>query len=110
MSEQDAATAFTLTGPMSASGAMLRVFSDIEAVQRMLDFEAALARAEAAHGVIPETAVAAIVACCNAARLDMPALAQAAATNNTKSTSAVTVCALSESRNACDEGAGAARW
>jgi 3-carboxy-cis,cis-muconate cycloisomerase len=79
MSEQGADTAFTLTGAMSASSAMLRVFSDAEAVQRMLDFEAALARAEAAHGVIPEAAVAAIVACCDAARLDMPALAQAAA-------------------------------
>lgn len=79
MSEQGAESAFTLTGPMSASGEMLRVFSDVQAVQRMLDFEAALARAEAAHGVIPKEAVAAIVACCNADRLDLPALAQAAA-------------------------------
>ncbi|MFL6719149.1 MAG: 3-carboxy-cis,cis-muconate cycloisomerase, partial [Burkholderiaceae bacterium] len=79
MSEQGAEAAFTLTGPMSASSEMRRVFSDLDAVQRMLDFEAALARAEAAHGVIPEAAVAAIVACCDAARLDMPALAQAAA-------------------------------
>ena len=79
MSEQGAEAAFTLTGPMSASCEMRRVFSDLDAVQRMLDFEAALARAEAAHGVIPEAAVAAIVACCDAARLDMPALAQAAA-------------------------------
>ena len=70
---------FTLTGPMSASADMLRVFSDHAAVQRMLDFEAALARAEAAHGVIPATAVAAIVAACDAARLDLPALAQSAA-------------------------------
>ena len=70
---------FTLTGPMSASADMLRVFSDHAAVQRMLDFEAALARAESAHGVIPATAVAAIVAACDAARLDLPALAQSAA-------------------------------
>lgn len=64
---------------MGASGDMLRVFSDQAAVQRMLDFEAALARAEAAHGVIPASAVAAIAACCDAARIDLPALAQAAA-------------------------------
>ena len=79
MSEDAAVTGFTLTGPMSASGEMLRLFSDREAVQRMLDFEAALARAEAAHGVIPEAAVAAIVACCDVSKIDMPALAQAAA-------------------------------
>src|SRR5689334_3307061 len=79
MSDAPAASGFTLTGPMSASADMLRVFSDVRAVQRMLDFEAALARAEAAHGVIPEAAVAAIVACCNVDRMDLPALAQAAA-------------------------------
>ena len=73
------AGSFTLTGPMGASSDMLRVFSDQAAVQRMLDFEAGLARAEAAHGVIPASAVAAIVACCDAARIDMPALAQSAA-------------------------------
>ena len=79
MSDGAAAGSFTLTGPMSASADMLPVFSDQAAVQRMLDFEAALARAEAAHGVIPAEAVAPIAACCHASRLDLPALAQAAA-------------------------------
>jgi len=79
MSDSAAACGFTLTGPMSASADMLPVFSNEAAVQRMLDFEAALARAEAAHGVIPAEAVAPIAACCQAARLDLPALAQAAA-------------------------------
>src|SRR5438128_2710301 len=78
MSDGAAVRGFTLTGPMSASSDMLPVFSDQAAVQRMLDFEAALARAEAAHGVIPTAAVTPIVACCQAARLDLPALAQAA--------------------------------
>ncbi len=64
---------------MSASAEMLAVFSDRAAVQRMLDFEAALARAEAAHGVIPADAVASIAACCQVAHMDLPALAQAAA-------------------------------
>lgn len=79
MSDGVAARGFTLTGPMLASADMLSLFSDQAAVQRMLDFEAALARAEAAHGIIPADAVAAIVDCCDAARIDLPALAQAAA-------------------------------
>ena len=78
MSDGVASGGFTLTGPMSASADMLTVFSDQAAVQRMLDFEAALARAEAAHGVIPANAVAPIAACCKAAQLDLAALAQAA--------------------------------
>ena len=79
MSDEAVTGGFTLTGPMSASADMLPLFSDQAAVQRMLDFEAALARAEAANGVIPAAAVAPIAACCQAARLDLPALAQAAA-------------------------------
>lgn len=79
MSDKAVAGGFTLTGPMLASADMLPLFSDQAAVQRMLDFEAALARAEAAHGVIPAAAVAPIAACCQAARLDLPVLAQAAA-------------------------------
>jgi 3-carboxy-cis,cis-muconate cycloisomerase len=70
---------YTLTKPLSGGAQMLAVFSDAAAVQRMLDFEAALARAEAAHGVIPQAAVAPIEAACNAAQIDLPALADAAA-------------------------------
>jgi 3-carboxy-cis,cis-muconate cycloisomerase len=44
----------------------------------MLDFEAALARAEAAVGVIPASAVAAIEAACKADQFDLAALADAA--------------------------------
>jgi 3-carboxy-cis,cis-muconate cycloisomerase len=72
-------TSSYLTGPMFSTDAMLQAFSDHACIQRMLDFEAALARAEAHHGVIPATAVAAIVAGCDAALIDLPALAQAAA-------------------------------
>src|SRR3546814_14463695 len=45
----------------------------------MLDFEAALARAEAAVGVIPAGAPAAIVAACDAGLYDLAALAAAIA-------------------------------
>jgi 3-carboxy-cis,cis-muconate cycloisomerase len=79
MSDDAAAGGFTLTGPMFAGPDMLAVFSDQAAVRRMLDFEAALARAEAAHGVIPAAAAAPIAACCKVEQLDLPALSQAAA-------------------------------
>lgn len=69
----------SLTAPMFSTDAMQRVFSAQAGVQRMLDFEAALARAEALHGVIPPAAVAGIVAGCDVALIDLPALAAAAA-------------------------------
>ena len=46
--------------------AMRAVFSDRSRVQRMLDFESALARAEAAAGVIPPAAATTIERCCRA--------------------------------------------
>jgi hypothetical protein len=48
-------------------------------VQGMLDFEAALARAEAKTGVVPEAAAAPIAAKCRAELFDLAALAVAAA-------------------------------
>lgn len=68
-----------LTGPMFSTDAMRAVFTGRATVQRMLDFEAALARAEAGQGVIPRAAVAPIVACCDAERVDLDKLAAAAA-------------------------------
>lgn len=60
--------------------AMRAIFCDAGRVQGMLDFEAALARAEARVGVIPSEAVASIEAACKAELYDYPALAQAIAT------------------------------
>lgn len=60
--------------------AMRAIFCDAGRVQGMLDFEAALARAEARVGVIPAEAVAPIAAACKAELYDYPALAQAIAT------------------------------
>jgi 3-carboxy-cis,cis-muconate cycloisomerase len=60
--------------------AMRAIFCDVGRVQGMLDFEAALARAEARVGVIPAEAVAPIEAACKAELYDYPALAQAIAT------------------------------
>jgi 3-carboxy-cis,cis-muconate cycloisomerase len=60
--------------------AMRAIFCDAGRVQGMLDFEAALARAEARVGLIPADAVAPIEAACKAELYDYPALAQAIAT------------------------------
>nr|WP_230927753.1 3-carboxy-cis,cis-muconate cycloisomerase [Pseudomonas wenzhouensis] len=59
---------------------MRAIFCDAGRVQGMLDFEAALARAEARVGLIPAEAVAPIEAACKAELYDYPALAQAIAT------------------------------
>ena len=51
-----------LLDSLAASEPMSRVFSDVSALAAMLDFEAALARAEASVGVIPSDAATAITA------------------------------------------------
>src|SRR5690242_10869276 len=53
---------------------MAAVFSGETHVRRMLDFEAALARAEARAGVIPSEAADAITAACQVERFDVPVL------------------------------------
>ena len=50
--------------------AMRRVFSDESRVQKYLDFEAALARAQARLGIIPQNAAEEIVHHCDAAEID----------------------------------------
>lgn len=56
---------------------MRDIFSDQGRVQGMLDFEAALARAQAGLGVIPGDSVADIVAACDARLYDFDELAEA---------------------------------
>jgi 3-carboxy-cis,cis-muconate cycloisomerase len=67
-----------LLAPMLSSAPMRAACDDATYLQRMLDFEAALARAEAATGVIPATAIGPIGAACNAQAFDLAALAEAA--------------------------------
>ncbi len=67
-----------LLAPMLSSTAMRAVCDDATYLQYMLDFEAALARAEAATGVIPAKSAAPITAACKAASFDLGALAEAA--------------------------------
>jgi 3-carboxy-cis,cis-muconate cycloisomerase len=67
-----------LLAPMLSSPAMRAVCDDVGYLQHMLDFEAALARAEAAVGVIPEGASGPITKACRAEAFDLAALAEAA--------------------------------
>jgi 3-carboxy-cis,cis-muconate cycloisomerase len=67
-----------LLAPMLSSAAMRAVCDDVACLQNMLDFEAALARAEAAAGVIPATAPDAITNACKAESFDLASLAEAA--------------------------------
>jgi 3-carboxy-cis,cis-muconate cycloisomerase len=68
-----------LLDSLFASAAMSAVFSDAARLQRMLDFEAALARAEARCGVIPAAAAHSIAAKCKVELIDANALAAATA-------------------------------
>jgi 3-carboxy-cis,cis-muconate cycloisomerase len=63
---------------MLSSAAMRAVCDDVASLQHMLDFEAALARAEAANGVIPTSAADTIAKACKASSFDLGALAEAA--------------------------------
>ena len=67
-----------LLAPMLSSPAMRAVYDDAATLQNMLDFEAALARAEATVGVIPWAAVTPIAKACKAESFDLATLADAA--------------------------------
>lgn len=69
----------SLLEPLFRWQALEELLGDRARVQGMLDFEAALARAEAAAGVIPAPAAALIAAKCRAELVDREALARAAA-------------------------------
>ena len=67
-----------LTSAISSTEAMQHIFSARSTLQSMLDVEAALARALAAEGVIPVSAVDPWVRCCQADQIDIPSLVIAA--------------------------------
>src|SRR5689334_6086370 len=67
-----------LLAPMLSSAAMRAICDDAATLQNMLDFEAALARAEAALGVIPAAAAGPITNACRAESFELAALADAA--------------------------------
>lgn len=69
-----------LLAPSLSSAAMRAVCDDAAFVRHMLEFEGALARAEAATGTIPAAAAETISRICRDANLDIAALANTAAT------------------------------
>ena len=68
-------------GALYGTDAMRACMGEMAFLQRMLDVEAALARAQARLGIVPPEAAQSITAAAQADRLDLPALA--AATRNT---------------------------
>jgi 3-carboxy-cis,cis-muconate cycloisomerase len=95
-----------LLGPLFSTDRARGIFSDAARLQGMLDFEAALARAEASAGVIPAQAAPPIAASCRAELFDAGALARGAAAAGNLAIPLVK--ALTERVRATD--AGAARW
>src|SRR3979490_3273750 len=67
-----------LLAPLFSSAAMRAVCDDAAVLQHMLDFEAALARAEAQVGVIPASAVGPVAKACRAEGFSIGKLAEAA--------------------------------
>jgi len=74
-----------LIDSLSTTDALADVFSDASLLQAMLDFEAALARAEVKAGVIPAQAAEAIGAAANADGFDAVAIAREARESGTVS-------------------------
>jgi 3-carboxy-cis,cis-muconate cycloisomerase len=75
-------TSFPMSEPGQAlfsTTEMCTLFSSAAHVQAMLAFEAALARAEAQAGIIPQEAAVVIAACCKVERFDVAALYREAA-------------------------------
>jgi 3-carboxy-cis,cis-muconate cycloisomerase len=79
IAERDATRRMQLLDPLFRWQALDETFSDRAGVQRMLEFEAALARAEARTGVIPAAAAVAIEKKCRAEHINFQQLAHAAA-------------------------------
>ena len=67
-----------LLAPMLSSAAMRAVCDDRATLQNMLDFEAALARAEAAVGIVPAETAEVIAKACKSDTFDIADLADAA--------------------------------
>ena len=66
-----------LISSLATTPALAEVFSDESVMRAMLEFEAALARAEASVGIIPKDAAKAITKCAASATIDLTALADA---------------------------------
>jgi len=61
---------------LATTAALAEVFSDESVLQAMLDFEAALARAEARVGIVPKQAADAITSAAQASQFDIPEISR----------------------------------
>lgn len=66
----------SLIDSLASTEALAELFSDRSILRAMLDFEVALARAEAKVGIIPQAAADAIAAAADPAAFDLPALSR----------------------------------
>jgi 3-carboxy-cis,cis-muconate cycloisomerase len=98
-----------LLSPLHASAAMRGVMSDRARLQRMLDFEAALARAEAAIGIITATGAVDIADACNAERYNIGALMEAAASSGSFAIAVIDALTLDVARRN-KHSAGFVHW
>ena len=94
----DTFTQSQLISPLQASAAMRAIMSDRARLQRMLDFEAALARAEAALGVITASAAVEIIEACQAERYNITSLVEGAVPSGNIAVAAVNALTLEVSR------------
>src|SRR5579883_522687 len=100
---------FSLLPALVASPAMRAIVDDRARLQRMLDFEAALTRAEAAVGVVPASVVEPIAAACRAERYNLAALGEAAAAAGSLS-DAVVDALTAEVAKSDKAAAGCVHW
>src|SRR5262249_21320225 len=98
--------AMVLFDPLFGSGPVCGALTDSATVQAMLDFEAALARAEAKVGVIPSDAVDAIASQCRSELYDFSEISLAA--NSAGNLAIPLVKALTQ--QVAKMNASAARW
>ncbi len=98
-----------LLAPMLSSAAMRAICDDAAYLQNMLDFEAALARAEAAVGVIPQAAADPIARACRAESFDLAALAEAASRSGNLAIPLVKALTANV-KNADPQAAGYVHW
>ena len=78
-----------LINSIATTDALDTAFSDAAFLQRMLDFEAALARAEASVGLLPAAAAAAITSAAVVRHFDIDAIVRSARSNATPSIAVV---------------------
>jgi 3-carboxy-cis,cis-muconate cycloisomerase len=98
-----------LLSPLYASAAMRAIMSDRARLQRILDFEAALARAEAAVGAINAGASAEIADACQIERYNIPSIVESAAISGNLAIAVVNALTIEVSRRN-KQAAGYVHW